>query len=839
MVSVGKLKAVQARYYLDQVESHPGPAHAVASGAEDYYVGGTEAAGVWTGRGAVELGLSGVVGAEELERTLAGQAPATGAELRRSGSVAGFDVTFSAPKSASVLFGIGDAAMQSAIREAHQHAVADAFRYFDDAVSIARRGAGGHRRIAARGVTGAAFLHRTSRAGDPQLHTHVVVANLIQGSDDQWGALDGRLVYAHARTAGYLYQAALREELTQRLGVRWRPVRNGLAEIDGIPDKALRAFSRRRVEIEESMARHGSAGPEAARVAALDTRRAKDRNVRAEQLVPEWRDRASRHGLHEWRIERICRYGRTVEQPNWGELFSHLAGPDGLTRDRSAFGRRDVIQALSAAASDGATVRAIRAAADAFLESPYAIRLLVSRARDVEPTYSTPELLAIETRILDDAARLQRSGRGAVAPEVADAAIDRRPFLADEQRTMVRRLTQDGDGVAVVVGHAGTGKTTALAAAREAWEESGLPVRGCALARKAARELEQKANLRATSVAGLLRRRRPLPPGTVLVVDEAGMLGTRDLEKLLGLVGDADGKLVLAGDPGQLPSIQAGGGLQALSARLDPIVLRENRRQRLAWEREAVEALRAGDESALELYADQGRLVVGREDREVLPKLVADWHRYDDPDGAVMIAHRRADVAELNARARAVMRATGRLGVDELVAAGATFAAGDRVLVKRNDSRCDVRNGDRGVIDHVDRGAGSLHVRIDDRTVVLDARFLGQPTQTGRPALEHGYAITAYAAQGMTCRHALVLARDDAYREWIYTTMTRASEANRLYVVGERQRGRDREEFAPAEPATDGRVLLAAALTRSNADELALDRLLPPREIDRSTGRNL
>lgn len=102
-----------------------------------------------------------------------------------------------------------------------------------------------------------------------------------------------------------------------------------------------------------------------------------------------------------------------------------------------------------------------------------------------------------------------------------------------------------------------------------------------------------------------------------------------------------------------------------------------------------------------------------------------------------------------------------------------------------------------------------------------------------------GTRITAYAAQGMTCRHALVLARDDAYREWIYTTMTRASEANRLYVVGERQRGRDREEFAPAEPASDGRVLLAAALTRSNADELALERLLPPREIERSAERML
>src|SRR5215208_7166719 len=124
MVSVGKLKAAQARYYLDQVESHPSPAHAVASGAEDYYVDGTEAAGRWQGRGAIALGLTDTVKAEALHRVLAGQGPRTGTELRRSGTVAGFDVTFSAPKSASVLFGIGDPAMQATIREAHQRAVA-------------------------------------------------------------------------------------------------------------------------------------------------------------------------------------------------------------------------------------------------------------------------------------------------------------------------------------------------------------------------------------------------------------------------------------------------------------------------------------------------------------------------------------------------------------------------------------------------------------------------------------------------------------------------------------------------------------------------------------------
>jgi conjugative relaxase-like TrwC/TraI family protein len=838
MVSVGKLKAGQARYYLDQAQSHPSAAGAVASGAEDYYIGGPEAAGEWFGRGTAALGLRGTVDAEDLQRLLAGQDPHSGSQLKREGAVAAFDVTFSAPKSVSVLFGIGDADMPAAIRAAHQRAVRDAFGYFEDVAAVARRGAGGAKKISGNGLTAAAFLHRTSRAGDPQLHTHVVVANLVRGSDGKWSALDGRLVYAHARTAGFLYQAALRAELSRRLGVRWDPVSKGMAEISGVPAKALRAFSRRRAEVEEAMARFGSTGRDAAQVAALDTRRVKQRDVRPEQLVSEWRERAMLHGLHRWRIQQVCKPERSGERPDWDAAFRQMASPDGLTRNRSTFGRREVLQALSTAAAQGADIEAIRAAADAFLRGPNAVPLLRTLNRGPELQYSTPELLAVERRVLDAADRLRASGRCTVAGEIVDAAIAQRPWLSDEQRAMIRRLTEDGDGVAVVIGYAGAGKTTALAAARDAWEQSGFTVHGCALARRAARELEHKAGLPATSVAAMLWRAPRLESRTVLILDEAAMLGTRDLEKLLTLVERAEGKLVLVGDAAQLPSIGAGGALASLASRFDPIVVQENRRQRNAWERDAVEALRHGDaERALDDYETHGRLHIGRYDEEVLPQLVADWHTYDDPRESIMIAHRRADVAELNRRARALMRADGRLGPEELVCGGAAFAVGDQVIVKRNDARCDVRNGDRGVIAIVDRAHGSLWVRFGERTCELDARFVAQPTRSGRPSLEHGYAITAYAAQGMTCRHALVLARDDAYREWIYTTMTRATDANRLYVIGDRTRARDRREFAPMDSAPDGRALLAAALSQSRVDDLAIDRLLPER--GRGLGRGL
>jgi conjugative relaxase-like TrwC/TraI family protein len=143
----------------------------------------------------------------------------------------------------------------------------------------------------------AAFMHRTSRAGDPQLHTHVLVANLTRGPDGKWSALDGRRIYAHTRTAGFLYQARLRAELTRSLGVGWTAVHNGLAEIDGFPTGLLRAFSRRRVEIEAELERRGESSAAAAQAAALQTRRVKDRQVSPAEVVPEWRSRAAALGL--------------------------------------------------------------------------------------------------------------------------------------------------------------------------------------------------------------------------------------------------------------------------------------------------------------------------------------------------------------------------------------------------------------------------------------------------------------------------------------------------------------------------------------------------------------
>lgn len=212
MLNIGKLAASSEDYYLQTV----------ASGVEDYYVGRGEAPGYWLGAGAGTLGLSGLVEAETLRAALGGVDPTSGERLgsgRGGRKVPGFDLTFRAPKSVSVLWGLSDPVTAGQVREAHDAAVAAALGYLERQAAWSRRGPGGYEAVAGEGFVAAAFRHRTSRAGDPLLHTHVLVSNLTRaGGDGRWRTLDARRLYLHAKTAGYLYQSQLRYELSHRLG---------------------------------------------------------------------------------------------------------------------------------------------------------------------------------------------------------------------------------------------------------------------------------------------------------------------------------------------------------------------------------------------------------------------------------------------------------------------------------------------------------------------------------------------------------------------------------------------------------------------------------------------
>jgi conjugative relaxase-like TrwC/TraI family protein len=564
--------------------------------------------------------------------------------------VAAFDLTFSAPKSVSVVFGVADREVRDAVRQAHERAVREALAYVEQSAAFVRRGPAGAEVIQAEGLVAAGFRHRTSRVGDPQLHTHVLVAHLGLGTDGRWSALDGRRIYAHARTASFVYQAVLRGELTHALGVEWSPVRQGIAEISGIPAEVLRAFSRRRAEITAAMSDRGTSGARAAEAAALSTRRPKDRTVSADVLAGEWRVRATALGLDARAVRELTGRARTpqLDRLTWQRTRDELAGPDGLTLRRPTFSRREVLQELWERLPVGARLDTglLERAADGVLGSSRVVALLPDqpaergesfRRRDgrlvrvlrSDLLYSTADHLAVEQRLVDRVRAGRDARAGTASASAVGAAIRARPTLSAEQRRMVEALCHHGARVAVVTGKAGTGKTFALGA--EAWHVGGHPVLGAAVARRAARELELGAGIPSTSIAALLAELegpagRRLPGRCVLVVDEAGMIPTRQLAAVLDHVEAVDGKLVLVGDHRQLPELEAGGAFHGLIRRGLAVELTENRRQTRGWEREALDQLRDGNiQAAVTAYEDHARIHIEADGNTARASLVRDW----------------------------------------------------------------------------------------------------------------------------------------------------------------------------------------------------------------------
>ena len=838
--------------------------------------------------------------------------------------VPAFDLTFRPPKSVSVLWAVGELQVRREVSEAHDAAVGAALSYLEDEAGYVRRGAGGSEAVRIEGFLAAAFRHRTARpvtltidgeevaVQDPLLHTHVLVANLAQARDDgSWRALDGTGLYRHAKTAGTLYQAHLRHELTRRLGVEWGPVGNGYADLQGVPRQVIDAFSLRRGQILDAMQRQGTHSAAAAQAATLATRRAKPTpGGRGEEglLHAGWVGRAARLGFTRDHAADLLhrRAPRELTPQQAGGIFTELLGEHGLTRNASTFTLREVVQGWANRLRDGAPADLIRRLAAQTVDQAHgqvvalhpvptrnpdraatdadeaqqpgtghtaggsaAVRrgdgqLVVAASVLHEPRWSTPELLALEQRILDRTDHARGKNTAVADPESVEQALVRRPQLADEQQTMVRRLTTDGDGVAVVVGKAGAGKTSALDAARNAWQHTGRPVIGAALAARAALELTDGAGIPAFTIHALLAELdRPLQPGRprshlprdgVLVVDEAGMVGTRTLARLLHHAEQTSTKVVLVGDPYQLPELDAGGVFRALAARPETIKLTVNRRQREAWQRDALDELRDGDvTTAVDAFADHDRIISAPTAEEVRDRLVDDWWQThtasQQPGEAIMIALRTSDVADLNTRARTRMTAADALagptlhlparGGDEV-----EVQAGDRVVCLRNHRRLGVTNGSRGTVTAVEPSAGTAEVTLDHgETVTLPRWYLQQGHLT------HGYAITGHKAQGATVEDTFVLGSEELYREWGYVALSRHRGCARLYLTGSDDRDYDSQNrhwcevhhaHGHFQDLGDAGVRLKTALERSRQQHLVHDHLRDGRfdeEADAIVGR--
>lgn len=772
MLNIGKLAVGQQAYYLDLAR------------VDDYYTGKGEAPGRWLGALAPALGLDGLVDAGDLTALLEHRNPATGERLNQA-RMPGFDLTFRAPKSVSILYGLGEAGVVTGeVVAAHETAV-------DAAISYLERAACGTRRFIDREITpiegdgfiATGFRHQTSRAGDPTLHTHVLVANATKTADGRWGALDARPIYAHAKTAGFLYQAQLRAELTRRLGVEWLPVTKGCADVAGIPRNLIDVFSQRRAEIVDAMEARAEHSPRAAQIAALDTRKAKTYDVDANTLRTDWATRADETGFGVGDVDELLARGVRREPQVWSiaALFDDLASAEGVTQHASTFVRRDVLRAIAERLPDGGDVALVEDLADVFLVDRRLVALDTAR----EPRWTTRELLATEAGLVNRAHDLQHAGTGVAHHTAVDRAITERPSISDEQANMVRWLTTSGAGIDPVIGAAGTGKTYTLDAARAAWHDSGFEIFGAALSARAAAELRSGSGIAATTITRLLGQldtgHLTLDHRSIVVIDEAGMVGTRTLDAISRHTTDAGAKLVLVGDTAQLPEIDAGGSFRALTEQLPTAVLAENRRQHQPWERVALDQLRAGHiVEAVATYDDQGRIIVSDNADALRQQLVEDWATAHLAGAdAVMIASHRADVRDLNDRARTVLDDAGQLGTRRLIVDGREFAIGDRILAtKANHYDLDILNGDLGTITALAADGVTF------RSERADAERTMPTTAIADGHLDHGYARTNYKTQGATADAVFILGDDgDLDRQAAYTALSRGRHDNRLYML--------------------------------------------------------
>ncbi|MCU1391904.1 MAG: hypothetical protein JWM34_332 [Ilumatobacteraceae bacterium] len=821
MLSIAKLRVGQEAYHLS----------GVAQSLDAYYTGAGEADGAWIGGGAARLGLEGLVVADDLRAVLAGLAPGrggftpNGTEPRsHPRRVPGFDLTFKAPKSASVLYAVSDdPRVQGAVIEAGERAMRAAIGWLEREAIQVQRGShnlawlakqdnpvqAGPRRLSTSGVVAASFRHRTSRASDPLLHWHVLVANLVEGTDGKWSAFAHPDLYRHVRAAGEVFQAVYRNELTASLGVEWRPGRH-VPEIAGIPQALLDRFSKRSHEIDAWLTATGTPNDAAGRQAAvLATRRRKPEMEgmrfdeawkqeavafgwgpeRAEALIGFSMPRLARDVPEVWRLEH-----HAVNDHGEVEVFERVVDPQkwitdvlrrDLTAERTTFTTAALTQAIAARQGPGASIETIERVTARVLASDQVIAV---RSRKSTELWTSREMLDTETRFANLISATLPPG--AVSKESTDLAVARSGHLGVDQEHALRQICASDAAVSVLIGPAGTGKTYTVDAIRAAFEHAGIRVIGAAPSARAALEITAGAHIDAYTLHALQRRWETgvdTPDHTLVVIDEAGMADIRTLTNTIQHQLAAGGRVLLVGDHHQLPEIGAGGGFAYAAEHAHTVAeLAHNRRQQQAWEQDALANLRTGSVSAaVAAYLEHDRVLTADTAAAMIDLAVDTWlTARTSGANPVLLAGTNEIVDRLNAAVIERLVATGELGDNHTTYGTREFRTGERVVLRRNahlttidGNTVPVANGQAGTVTYT--STSDLTVALDTGAhVQLDDTYLAHGGH-----IDHAYALTTHRAQGGTWDMGIAVGADGLYREGAYVELSRGTHTNWIILT--------------------------------------------------------
>jgi conjugative relaxase-like TrwC/TraI family protein len=797
------------------------------------------------------------------------------AERKTSLPVAGFDLTFSVPKSISAAWALADAGTQAVIYDCHQRAIQATLAYAEREVLHSRSGTNGVVQEDIRGVVAAGFDHWDSRAGDPQLHTHVVILNRAQSADGTWRTIDSRGLFKHVVTLSEMHEGILSDLLTDTLGWGFDPRQRRYSfdpkhEVTGVGDELMREFSQRSAQIEDSknqlieqfIDRYGRHPTtlEVVRLrqqATLDTRADKHHHSLAE-LTADWRARAKKH-IGTDPVAWLSGLKDRNELPllRRDDLHDEMLREAGniaalrVSAKRATFSRANILaevhrqlHGVRFASPEDRLAVAERttdlALADVLMVSAPELHHTPGRFRRADGTsrfrgkgaevYTTHGLLDAEARLLT-------AGRDTTAPtvgrwtvaEVCQANLPGKgDALSSDQAVAVERIATSGRLLDVLVGPAGTGKSTTMGGLKAAWEaghgpgsvvglapsaaaaevladELGVPTENTAKwLTETAKEPNRLAEIdklrtrlhrapRSSSAAVAMQTRIDtltaevdrcrLRPAKLVIVDEASLAGTFALDALTQQARDAGAKLLLVGDWAQLSAVEAGGAFSMLVRDRDLAPeLSDVRRFTNHWEKAASIDLRVGHDDALTAYNEHERIIGGGRE-ELLDTLYTAWkHDTDAGKTSLMIAGDTATVAELNNRARGDRIAAGHVNEAGLDLANGVAGIGDRVVTRENNRRLAtgtrwVKNGDQWTVIAIS-GDGSMIVQRaagGGGSVVLPADYV-------KSHVELGYASTAHRAQGRTVdtAHAMIAAPTE--REVLYVAATRGRDSNMLYV---------------------------------------------------------
>ncbi|MBN1097160.1 relaxase domain-containing protein [Blastococcus sp. TML/C7B] len=795
-------------------------------------------------------------------------------------AVAGYDLTFSPVKSVSALWALAPRAVAEQIEAAHAAAVADALAWLEENACFTRLGTDGVRQVETTGLIAAVFTHRDSRAGDPDLHSHVAVSNRVQTRDGLWRALDGRVLHKAAVAASERYDTRLEAHLVTHLGLRFAdrpgptPGRRTVREITGMEEGLLTAWSSRRQDIDvrravlaDGFQRDHGRPPTAVEAIALA------QQATLETRGPKHEPRSLAEQRATWQREAAAVLGGTDRIIRMlGRVLGARGSPHpGITE---AWVRSAAVRVLDTVSAARATwqVWHVRAEAERVVRAaalaPDDVDAAVTRVTEgvlspalsvplgesdpvVEPAemrrsdgasvytvagarlYTNEAVLDAEALLLGAAGR--RDGRRADPATVELALLEATANGAElnpGQAQLVRELAGSGARVQLALAPAGAGKTTALATLARAWTAGGGTVLGLAPSAVATAGLRDSVRAPCDTLAKLIwcldAGQAPdwvagIGPTTLVVVDEAGMAGTRELARAVEYVLGRGGSVRLVGDHQQLTSVAAGGVLAEIAATHGAVTLTQLVRFTDPAEAAATVAVRDGDTLGLGFYLDSGRVHVG--DLAACAEHAYTAWAADAARGldALLLAATRDLVTQLNQRARAerLARVASSPGAEVELADGTRAGAGDPVITRANNRRLPitatewVKNGDRFTVRAVGRdGALDVVHTSTGRRITLPAGYVAEHVQLG-------YATTVHGAQGVTADVCHTVLTGGESRQLLYVALSRGRAANHLYLttVGD---GDPHSIVTPAAvsppTATD---LLAGMLARDGAQTSA------------------